>query len=59
MTYIHMDLTDHIHYTGYFLPWHRWYTNQHVTQLKQQCGYKGVMPYWGEYRVAKLFRSIH
>lgn len=46
MTYIHMDLTDHIHYTGYFLPWHRWYTNMHVTQLKQQCGYTGVMPYW-------------
>ncbi|KAH7330593.1 Di-copper centre-containing protein [Rhizoctonia solani] len=46
MTYIHMDLTNQIHYTGFFLPWHRWYTNQHVTQLKKQCGYKGVMPYW-------------
>jgi tyrosinase len=48
MTYIHMDLTDKIHYTGFFLPWHRWYLNQHITQLKQQCGYKGVMPYWGK-----------
>ncbi|CAE6450660.1 unnamed protein product [Rhizoctonia solani] len=46
MTYVHMDLTNQIHYTGFFLPWHRWYTNQHVTQLKKQCGYKGVMPYW-------------
>ncbi|KAF8760986.1 Di-copper centre-containing protein [Rhizoctonia solani] len=46
MTYIHMDLTNQIHYTGFFLPWHRWYTNQHVTQLRKQCGYKGVMPYW-------------
>ncbi|KAF8761586.1 Di-copper centre-containing protein [Rhizoctonia solani] len=23
MTYVHMDLTDQIHYTGLFLPWHR------------------------------------
>ncbi|CCO30157.1 hypothetical protein BN14_04181 [Rhizoctonia solani AG-1 IB] len=46
MTYVHMDLTDQIHYTGLFLPWHRWFVNAHVQQLKAQCGYKGVMPYW-------------
>ncbi|CAE6395636.1 unnamed protein product [Rhizoctonia solani] len=46
MTYVHMDLTDQIHYTGLFLPWHRWFVNEHVQQLKTQCGYKGVMPYW-------------
>ncbi|KAF8603183.1 Di-copper centre-containing protein [Ceratobasidium sp. AG-I] len=57
MTYIHMDLTDHIHYTGYFLPWHRWYTNQHVTQLKLQCGYTGVMPYWDWSKDAASFNT--
>ncbi|CAE6411923.1 unnamed protein product [Rhizoctonia solani] len=46
MVYIHMDQTDQIHYTGLFLPWHRWFVNAHVQQLKAQCGYKGVMPYW-------------
>ncbi|KAG9101065.1 hypothetical protein FRC06_003408 [Ceratobasidium sp. 370] len=46
LVYVHMDQTDHIHYTGLFLPWHRWYVNEHVTQLKVQCGYQGVMPYW-------------
>ncbi|KDN44633.1 hypothetical protein RSAG8_05398, partial [Rhizoctonia solani AG-8 WAC10335] len=48
MIYIHMDQTDQIHYTGLFLPWHRWFVNEHVQQLKAQCGYKGVMPYWGK-----------
>ncbi|GAB1525357.1 hypothetical protein RhiTH_008517 [Rhizoctonia solani] len=46
MTYVHMDLTDQIHYTGLFLPWHRWFVNAHIQQLKAQCGYRGVMPYW-------------
>jgi len=57
MTYVHMDLTDKIHYTGYFLPWHRWYTLQHVTQLRQQCNYKGVMPYWDWSRDAASFNT--
>ncbi|KAG9083148.1 hypothetical protein FRC06_004681 [Ceratobasidium sp. 370] len=46
MTYLHMDQTDHIHYTGAFLLFHRWFTNMHVRLLKDKCGYKGVMPYW-------------
>lgn len=57
MTYVHMDLTDQIHYTGYFLPWHRWFVNQHVTQLKAQCGYSGVMPYWDWSQDAKALNQ--
>lgn len=57
MTYIHMDLTDQIHYTGFFLPWHRWYVNAHVQQLKSKCGYKGVMPYWDWSQDASSFNT--
>ncbi|KAG9096969.1 hypothetical protein FS749_007375, partial [Ceratobasidium sp. UAMH 11750] len=57
LVYVHMDQTDHIHYTGLFLPWHRWYVNEHVTQLKSQCGYRGVMPYWDWSRDAAAFNS--
>ncbi|ELU38740.1 carbonic anhydrase domain-containing protein [Rhizoctonia solani AG-1 IA] len=24
----------------------RWFVNAHIQQLKAQCGYRGVMPYW-------------
>ncbi|QRW05827.1 tyrosinase [Ceratobasidium sp. AG-Ba] len=57
MTYIHMDQTDHIHYTGSFLPWHRWYTNMHSRALKTKCGYQGVMPYWDWSKDAASFNT--
>ncbi|QRV83597.1 tyrosinase [Ceratobasidium sp. AG-Ba] len=57
MTYIHMDLTNQIHYTGFFLPWHRWYTNKHVSMLRQKCGYQGVMPYWDWSKDADSFNT--
>jgi tyrosinase len=41
-----MDLNTRIHYTGYFLPWHRWYINFFGKTLKEKCGYTGVTPYW-------------
>lgn len=46
IVYLHMDLNIRIHNTGQFLPWHRWYL--HVTEkaLKEECGYRGVAPYW-------------
>ncbi|KAG8684573.1 hypothetical protein FRC09_015295, partial [Ceratobasidium sp. 395] len=57
MVYVHMDQSDHIHYTGFFLPWHRWFVNEHVTQLKAQCGYTGVMPYWDWSQDASAFNT--
>ncbi|KAG9125874.1 hypothetical protein FRC07_005814 [Ceratobasidium sp. 392] len=48
LVYIHMDQTDHIHYTG-------WYVNEHVTQLRNQCRYTGVMPYWDWSQDASAF----
>lgn len=44
--YIHMDLNTHIHSTGLFLPWHRWYVSVYEVALKEKCGFKGVSPYW-------------
>ncbi|KAH8976448.1 Di-copper centre-containing protein [Lactarius deliciosus] len=44
--YTHMDLNTRIHFTGLFLPWHRWYVYLFENTLKSKCGYTGVSPYW-------------
>lgn len=41
-----MDLNTRIHFTGQFLPWHRWYVYAFEQSLKTKCGYNGVSPYW-------------
>lgn len=41
-----MDLNVLIHATGFFLPWHRLYVQTFEDQLRSQCGYDGVHPYW-------------
>ncbi|KAI9447354.1 Di-copper centre-containing protein [Lactarius psammicola] len=46
LVYIHMDLNTRIHFTGLFLPWHRWYVYVYEQALKNKCGYTGVSPYW-------------
>jgi len=44
--YVHMDLNVKIHFTGFFLPWHRAYVHAFETVLKDKCGYHGTQPYW-------------
>ncbi|KAH9011802.1 Di-copper centre-containing protein [Lactarius pseudohatsudake] len=44
--YLHMDLSTKIHFTGEFLPWHRWFLYAFEETLKYRCGYQGVSPYW-------------
>ncbi|THH18895.1 hypothetical protein EW146_g2182 [Bondarzewia mesenterica] len=44
--YIHMDLNVIVHFTGLFLPWHRWFVAVHERALKEKCGYTGSSPYW-------------
>lgn len=46
IVYLHMDLNHHVHFTGLFFPWHRWYVHQVEKALKTKCGYPGTMPYW-------------
>jgi tyrosinase len=46
LIYLHMDLNNKIHFTGQFLPWHRYFVQYFEDVLKKKCGYKGVQPYW-------------
>jgi tyrosinase len=44
--YMHMDLNFDVHFTGQFLPWHRYYVQFFEDALVKKCGYKGASPYW-------------
>ncbi|CCO31011.1 hypothetical protein BN14_05045 [Rhizoctonia solani AG-1 IB] len=46
LIYAHMNLNPLIHWTGRFLPWHRVYLFEWTNILRDECGYKGVVPYW-------------
>jgi len=46
IVYMHMDLNHVIHWTGLFLPWHRWYVHFFESVLKSKCDFAGVTPYW-------------
>ncbi|KAH8655364.1 putative tyrosinase [Xylariales sp. PMI_506] len=43
---VHVNQTQTIHSTGNFLSWHRYYTYSFETALRDECGYKGYVPYW-------------
>ncbi|KAI1207613.1 Di-copper centre-containing protein [Annulohypoxylon truncatum] len=45
-TYIHINQTNFIHQSGYLLPWHRLFLWQIEKALREECGYKGYLPYW-------------
>ena len=42
----HINYTTQIHMTADFLAWHRFFTHSFEQDLKNLCGYTGVMPYW-------------
>lgn len=44
VTHIQQTLT--IHYTGSFMPWHRWFLWSYELALRDECGYTGYQPYW-------------
>lgn len=44
VTHINQTLT--IHYSGIFMPWHRWFVYNYEKSLRDECGYKGYQPYW-------------
>lgn len=44
----HVKEGNQIHYTGQFLPWHRYYVRMHELLLQNQCNYTGAHPYWDE-----------
>ncbi|KAI0123787.1 hypothetical protein BJ170DRAFT_713049 [Xylariales sp. AK1849] len=45
-TYIHINQTNIIHNSGYLLPWHRLFLWRMEEALRNECGYKGYLPYW-------------
>ncbi|RJE23969.1 tyrosinase [Aspergillus sclerotialis] len=42
----HINQTLNIHYTGTFLAWHRYFIHQFEEALREECGYRGNIPYW-------------
>lgn len=43
---VHIHVADEIHIVGHFLPWHRRFIKIHETTLREECGYRGAIPYW-------------
>ncbi|KAH8886964.1 Di-copper centre-containing protein [Thozetella sp. PMI_491] len=43
---VHISQTDFIHWVGSFLPWHRAFMNLFENELRNQCQYRGAIPYW-------------
>ena len=42
----HVPQSLQIHSTGFFLPWHRLFIQTLEEELRSECGYDGVHPYW-------------
>lgn len=42
----HIQQTLHIHGTGSFFSWHRYFTWAYEQALRNECGYNGTQPYW-------------
>ncbi|KAL4802648.1 tyrosinase central domain protein [Aspergillus unguis] len=42
----HMNYTVVIHRDGVLLPWHRHFVWLWENALREECGYKGTVPYW-------------
>ncbi|KAG6356012.1 hypothetical protein INS49_015397 [Diaporthe citri] len=49
----HINQTFTIHQTASFLGWHRWFIWEHEQALRNECRYKGALPYWDWARTAE------
>jgi tyrosinase len=54
---IHANLTDFVHGTANFFTWHRYLIALWEDTLRDQCGYKGALPYWNWFVGTSLFVS--
>ncbi|QRW26626.1 tyrosinase [Rhizoctonia solani] len=57
LVYAHMNLNPLIHFTGFFLPWHRLYLHEWTNALRSECGYEGIAPYWAWEKDAADFEN--
>ncbi|KAL8639507.1 MAG: hypothetical protein Q9228_003467 [Teloschistes exilis] len=42
----HIKSSPHVHFSGLFYPFHRYFVYLYETALRNECGYKGAQPYW-------------
>ncbi|KAL5325986.1 hypothetical protein ACEPPN_007123 [Leptodophora sp. 'Broadleaf-Isolate-01'] len=42
----HVNQSSWVHWSVYFLPWHRYLMHSYETALRDECGYTGSHPYW-------------
>ncbi|KAH9218684.1 hypothetical protein DL95DRAFT_360405 [Leptodontidium sp. 2 PMI_412] len=42
----HVNQSSWVHWSVYFLPWHRYLMHSYETALRNECGYTGSHPYW-------------
>ncbi|KAF7596004.1 hypothetical protein BBP40_003783 [Aspergillus hancockii] len=42
----HINYTNFVHSNGLLLPWHRHFLYIWETTLREECGYRGTVPYW-------------
>ncbi|CAJ2507926.1 Uu.00g091120.m01.CDS01 [Anthostomella pinea] len=42
----HIQMTDLVHFVGFFQPWHRMFVAQYESDLRSWCNYTGAQPYW-------------
>ncbi|TVY50686.1 Tyrosinase-like protein orsC [Lachnellula cervina] len=43
---VHINQTQRIHMSGFFLPWHRVFVHLYEHALQHECNYSGTQPYW-------------
>ncbi|CAH0044600.1 unnamed protein product [Clonostachys solani] len=42
----HYNQTEYIHFSGWLIPWHRYFVWSYESSLRDFCGYTGALPYW-------------
>ncbi|PPQ80872.1 hypothetical protein CVT25_001881 [Psilocybe cyanescens] len=43
---VHIHTAASIHWAGHFLPWHRRFVTLYEKTLRDECGFRGAIPYW-------------
>ncbi|KAF9051831.1 hypothetical protein BJ165DRAFT_917274 [Panaeolus papilionaceus] len=43
---VHIHTAQEVHDVAHFLPWHRRYLRMFEKMLRDECGFRGALPYW-------------
>lgn len=57
LVWVHQQMTVELHGFATFLPWHRRFLNVYETMLREECDFRGPMPWWDETRDAGNFTN--